>query len=146
MKFADSIKPFLHKHRIAVLSVLLDSGELHGAALHYAWDEMNGVFVFFTRTGTVKFQALEKGPKQASLVIGFSDEEFCTIQMRGEARICTNDAAKQAYCEKYRHILEFLRDSNAAFIEFQPTWYRYSDLRQNPAAKISSEDSKGQLA
>lgn len=140
MKFPDSIKPFIKKHRISVLSVMLESGEPHGASLHYAWDEVNGVFVFFTRTSTVKFQSLEKGPSKASLVIGFSDEEFSTLQMRGEARVCNNDAAKQAYCQKYRHILEFLRDSSAVFIEFKPNWYRYSDLKPEEAIVISSED------
>jgi uncharacterized protein YhbP (UPF0306 family) len=140
MKIDDSVKPFLKKHRISVLTVLLESGEPHSASLHYAWEEKTEVFVFFTRTSTVKFKAIEKGPSRGSLVVGFSDEEFCTLQMRGEVRICNSDLAKQVYCEKYRHILEFLRDSNAVFIEFEPNWFRYSDLKPSKPIIISSHE------
>lgn len=139
MNFHESTKPFLQKHKISVLTVLTDQNEPHGAVLHYAWDKNTGNFIFFTRSSTVKYKALTSGEKKASLVIGFSDEEFCTLQMRGVARICENDSLKQAYCEKYRHIIDFLRDGDAAFIAFTPNWYRYSDMRTKPPVTYSSE-------
>ncbi len=140
MNFAPETHSFLRSHRISVLTVLMDDGAPHSASLHYAWDEKTGKFIFFTRSRTVKFQALKSGAKKASMVIGFSDEEFCTVQMRGEARACDATEAKQVYCEKFRHILEFLRDADAAFLEFVPDWYRYTDIKQHPAIKYSSED------
>lgn len=140
MTYNNTVKPFLRKHRISVLSIANSSNAPLAATLHYAWDEESNTFFFFTRTGTDKYQILRQGDAAGALVIGFSEEEFVTVQMRGEAGIHVDDSGKEVYFQKYPNIRDYAQDPNAAFIVFRPTWYRYSDFKVEPVAILTSTD------
>lgn len=140
MKFPESIHPFLRRHRIGVLTVLNEAGEPHSASLHYSWNEKSGNFLFFTRKGTLKYKAVASGSKKASMVIGFSEEEFCTLQMHGEAKVLEDAAAREIHFEKYHYLRKKADDDDAVFLEFIPNWYRYSDLKASEPLIASSED------
>jgi hypothetical protein len=97
---------FLAKHRISCLSVQLLDGSIHGAAIHYTYLPQTSQVIFNTSRTTVKCSPLLKGEiAQASVVVGFSEEEFIEVQMRGTLYLITEPtelaAAQQAHCAKY---------------------------------------------
>ncbi len=129
MTYPDLVSNFLQKHRISVLSLVDAENAPHSSALHYAWDESRNLFLFFTRTKTKKYELLSSGIARASLVIGFSEEEFITVQLQGNAAMLHDEEAKAAYLQKFPHIRQRVHDADAIFLCFEPTWFRYTDYK-----------------
>ncbi len=132
----------LTKERICVLSVVLSDGSPHGAVVHYS-ETTDPLKLFIQTSPTVKTKAIEEqgGSTKASVVIGLSEEEFVTLQMRGDVRIVSDTTelehiytihyAKHPRAEKHK-------GPNTIFLEFTPTWWRYTDLNTNPRKIITS--------
>src|SRR5579872_5258129 len=81
----QKVKDFLLHHTISVVSIMDLEGYPHSAALHYAFDPDSFTFYFFTSKNSHKAQTLVNGEiVKASVVIGFSDKEWITIQMEGK--------------------------------------------------------------
>ena len=140
MNFNDTVKEFLHRHRISVLTVLTPEGAPHSATVHFAWDEARNVFVFFTHVDTLKYQFVKDGATKASLVIGFDEKEFTTVQMRGTAKVLEEASSREVYLEKFSHLREGANDETVVFLEFDPQWYRYTDMKEKPPVLFSSEE------
>ena len=130
----------LIKERVCVLSVVLADGSPHAAALHYS-EQTSPVKLFIQTYPTVKTQAILEsgGTAKAAVVVGFNEQDFLTLQMRGIVRIVSDPAkleeiykihyAKHPGAEKYK-------SPRTIFLEFTPTWWRYSDLKTDPETII----------
>ncbi len=142
----DRIIKFLKRHRIAVLTTLIKDDQPHSAALHYSFNENPFYFVFWTGSNSRKLSGLQKNvPSKGSLVIGFSEEEWLTMQMEGEVKWVSEkselDEVWPAYAEKYKERKTYYDSPDAVIVKFTPTWWRYSEVKPSPAVKISSEDT-----
>lgn len=131
----------LVKERICVLSVVLSDNSPHGAVVHYS--QTTGPLRLFMQTfPTVKTNAItEKGGiAKASVVVGLSEEEFVTLQMRGDIRIVSDiaelESIYKAHYAKHPKAEQY-KDDETIFLEFTPTWWRYTDFNTDPETIIN---------
>lgn len=132
---------FLSLHRVSSLSVMLPSGYPHAAALHYSHSESPLKLFFSTENTSYKCQGLLDGEKvKASVVIGFSEEEWKTIQMDGEVRIISDKSelasVQERHYAKHPNSAKFKDDPATVFLEFVPSWTRYTDYNTDPVTII----------
>lgn len=131
---------FLKKHRISVSSVLLDNSTTHSAAMHFSHQDKPFNFFFLADKGTRKLQPLQPGKEvTASLVIGFSEEEFATFQAEGTMLLVTEGKAVangwNIYLRKYPEKAKLKSDPDIVMLRFTPTWWRFMDLKKNRSSK-----------
>lgn len=104
---------FLTKHRVCSLTTLLPDGSPHAAALHFSHKENPLTLYFSTENTSRKTTGLLKGEVvKGSVVVGFSEEEWITLQMDGEVKAILDKAelaevhkvhyAKHPTSEKYK--------------------------------------------
>ena len=130
----------LQKERVCVLSVILSDGTPHAAALHYS-EQINPVKLFIQTYPTLKTKAIEEkgGVAKAAVVVGLNDIDFLSLQMHGNVKIVSNlnylqeiykiHYAKQPQAEKHK-------SPTTIFLEFVPTWWRYTDFTTDPETVI----------
>lgn len=138
------VKAFLENHRIGVLSVLTSNNLIHSATIHYAASFEPLEFIFLTDKNSKKVEPLATGAKvTASLVIGFSEEEWVTLQMHGTAHMPTKPTkisrAWEVYSVKFVGSEKYKTEKESTLIVFTPTWWRYTKLKPRPGEIISSE-------
>lgn len=126
----------LNKDRICVLSVVIADGAPHAAVVHYS-QTTDPVKLFIQTYPTVKVEAIKaKGASaKAAIAVGLDEGDFLELQMRGDVRIVTDPQdleaiykvhyAKLPFAEKYK-------SATTVFLEFTPTWWRYSDFNTEP--------------
>ncbi len=145
---ANQIDPkilnFLQKHNICSLTTLLLDGSPHAAALHYSHQEDPLTLFFSTENSSKKCQALLEGNiGKASVAIGFSEEEWITLQMDGEIKIIADkgilEKIYQIHYSKHPNSRKYKDDPNTIFLAFTPTWTRYTDFNTHPPTIISSQ-------
>ncbi len=141
----QKVLEFLESNRVGVLSVLLKDGSPHGATVHFSHQNNPAKFFFLTDRTYRKCEALlEGGLVRASFVIGFSEEEMKTLQLDGTVRIVSDGeelaALKKIHFQKIPTAKEHENDPDSVFLEFTPTWWRYTDYNTKPETKISSQD------
>lgn len=133
---------FLDKHRISVLTTILPDGTPHSASLHYANSVDPLYFIFWTGRKTRKCAHFEEGKKYpSSLAIGFSEEEFVTIQMEGQISIVSKkdiDSSYKVYQAKFEGSAKYNGDKDDVLLKFVPKWWRYSEFKP----KLSTIESK----
>ena len=132
----------LTKERVCVLSVVLADGSPHNAVLHYS-QQIKPVKLFMQTYPTVKVRAIrEKGGKaKAAIVVGLNEQDFVSLQMRGDIRIVSvPQELKNIYKIHYaKHPkAKQYKNSNTVFLEFTPTWWRYTDFNTDPETIIES--------
>lgn len=135
---------FLAKNRVSVLTTLLLDGSPHSATLHYSHIDEPLKFFFSTEKTSRKCKGLLDGKKvKASMVVGFSEEEWITLQMDGvvKAIIDLNELRKihKIHYAKHPNSEKYKDDSATIFLKFAPKWWRYTDYNTNPITIISSE-------
>jgi hypothetical protein len=130
----------LNKERVCVISVTLADGSPHAAVVHYS-QTIEPVKLFIQTYPTVKVDAIKtKGAvAKAAVVVGVDEKSMVELQMRGNVRIVTDQQeleavykvhyAKQSHAEKYK-------SESTVFLEFTPTWWRYSDFTTEPETTI----------
>ena len=130
----------VNKERVCVLSVVLPDGSPHIAAMHYS-QQIDPIKIFVKTYPTVKTGAIKEkgGTAKAAIVIGFSEQDFVTLQMRGNIRMVSDQKeleniykihyAKHPEAEKYK-------GPNTIFLEFTPAWWRYTDFNTDPETVI----------
>ena len=140
----ETVIHFLNTHRVSVLGILQKNNAIHSASLHFAYSKDTNSFFFITPRSSRKCESLLNNETQnASLVIGFSEEEFTTFQAEGEVKIVTEkdeEKAWEIYLKKYPS--RETRKSNEEFVilEFRPDTWKFTNMKVDPAIKISSED------
>ena len=139
----SKIIAFLTSHRVCSLTTLLLEGSPHGAALHYSHQEDPLLLYFSTENTSRKVEALLNGKSaKASVVIGFSEEEWITLQMDGEVTVVNNDQLKEVHkihYAKHPDSAKYKDDPETIFLAFTPTWWRYTDYNTTPLTILSSE-------
>lgn len=114
----QKIVDFLKTNRIAVLATP------HASAMHFTFDEKNFVIYFITAKGSRKLKNLG----EASVVVGFSEQEWISVQLDGRIEIVTETKlAKELILSKYPEDAKHMHD-DTVFLKFTPTWWRYSDF------------------
>lgn len=132
---------FLKNERVCALTVILPNGAPHSAAVHYSHQDAPLKIFVQTSNKSTKCSGLLKGEIiAASFVIGFSEQDWLTFQIRGQIKIVSdqNDLnkiypihyAKNPNAEKYKN------DPETVFLEFEPTWWRYTDFNTDPETVI----------
>ncbi|MDO8548175.1 MAG: pyridoxamine 5'-phosphate oxidase family protein [bacterium] len=134
---------FLTKNRVGVLSVLLKDGSPHGATVHFSHQIESTKLFFLTDRTYKKCEALLEGaPVRASFVVGFSEEEMKTLQLDGVVRIVSDAqelvVLKEIHFKKIPTAKEYENDLDSVFLEFVPTWWRYTDYNTKPETIIES--------
>ena len=132
----SNIIKFLTRERVCVLSITLPDGTPHSATMHYS-EEFNPLKLFIqTSNTTTKVQAFLDGEiKRAAVVIGFSEKDWLTLQMRGTIRIVSNPKELETIYKihyKKHPDAEQYKGPKTVFLEFTPTWCRYTDFNTNP--------------
>ena len=143
----SKILDFITSHRVCSLTTLLKDGSPHAGALHYSHKSKPLEFYFSTENTSHKTQALLDGKfTKASVVIGFSEQEWITLQMDGEIKVIVdNDELQSIHAIHYAKIPDAkqYKDYPATlFLKFIPTWYRYTDYNTKPPLIITSEKNK----
>lgn len=97
--------------------------------------------LFFQTYPTVKTQAIQEkgGNAKAAIVVGMNEQDFVSLQMRGDVRI-VSDAQEIAHlcAAHYAKIpeAEKHKSSSSIFLEFTPSWWRYTDFKTDPETVI----------
>ncbi len=131
---------FLSHHKICSLTTLLLDGSPHAAVLHYSHTTNPLTIYVGTENTSRKMEALVKNKSgKASLVIGFSDEEWKTLQMDGDVHVISPEEAEKIqaiHYKKHPGAEKFKNNPETIFIKFTPSWWRYSDYTTNPPTFI----------
>lgn len=141
----QKILDYLTKERVACLATTLKDGSPHAAALHYSHSSEPLELYFSTENTSKKCQGILSGETtKASVVVGFSEQEFKTLQLDGQVSVVTDSAelvkihgvhyAKFPESAKYKDLPE------SVVLKFIPSWWRYSDYKTKPLTVISSEE------
>lgn len=144
MKSIDKrVLKFIETHRVSVLGIQ-QKNSIHSATLHYAFSKDTFSFYFITGKSSRKCESLLSGNKQnASLVIGFDEKEFTTIQLEGNVQIATEikslEEAWSVYLGKFPERKNRKEAEEVAMLEFKPSWWRFTNLKKEPNVIISSE-------
>lgn len=139
----SKILNFLNNHRLCSLTTLLSDGSPHAAVLHYSHEDKPLKLFFSTENTSRKCQALITGkPGKASVVVGFSEAEWITLQMDGEVHIVEKEQLPQIYkihYMKHPNSAKYKDDPATVFLAFLPKWWRYTDYNTKPPTILSSE-------
>lgn len=130
----------LTNERVSVLSVCLQEGGCHSAAMHFSFQEDPITVYFQTENTSIKFKKLFP---QASVVVGFNEETMQTLQMDGDIQQVSDKSklediykvhyAKNPAAEQYKN------DPGTVFLAFNPKWWRYSDYKAEPHVFIENK-------
>ena len=131
------ILEFLEKNRVSVLTTLLVDGTPHGATLHYSFKTDPLELYFSVDKTDRKCQALAQSNEgKAAVVIGFSEQEWLTLQIDGKIKIVEDKdkikEIKTIHYKRHPNSQKFENDPNTVFLVFQPTWLRYTDFNVEP--------------
>ena len=137
-----SVQEFLKNHRISALGILQADNTVHSAAMHTAFTTDPLSFLFLTEKNSRKCQPLLAGQAQnASLVIGFSEEELASFQAEGTVGILNGEKLQDAwgiYLERFPERQKRKGNPDYVLLEFTPTWWRYTDMKTNPRTIIEN--------
>ncbi|OGM29896.1 hypothetical protein A2630_03970 [Candidatus Woesebacteria bacterium RIFCSPHIGHO2_01_FULL_44_10] len=141
----QKVLEFLRKERVCSLTTLLKDGTPHSAAMHFSHLGSPLAFYFSADKAGSKCEDLLDGiPKKAAVVVGFSEEEWITLQMEGKIQVVSDPQAvaeiKKIHYVKNPSSKEFESDPGTIFLEFTPTWWRYTDFNINPPTIVSSKN------
>lgn len=141
----SKVSDLLDKHRVCSLTVMLPDGSPHAAALHYSHRNTPVTLFFSTENTSKKTQGLLKGEKQkASVVVGFSEEEWITLQMDGEVKAVLDDKeleeVKNVHYAKHPDSKQYENNPATIFLSFVPSWWRFSDYNTDPPTILASEE------
>jgi general stress protein 26 len=138
------IVAFLEKHRVCSLTTMLPDNIPHAAALHYSTNGDLFELYFSTEKSSKKCEGLLSGKTvKSSLVVGFSEEEWVTLQMDGEVEVVSdNDLEKVQKIHYARHpnSAKYKDKPETIFLKFTPKWWRYTDYNTDPLTIISSDN------
>lgn len=135
---------FLANHRVCSLTTLLKDGSPHAAALHYSNNKEPLELYFSTENTSLKTQALLDGKStKASVVIGFSEEEWITLQMDGEVKaVLDKNGLRSVHVIHYAKVPDseqYKDDPATIFLKFIPKWWRYTDYNTDPPTILVSD-------
>ena len=124
---------FLVKHSVCSLTTLLEDGSPHAAAMHYSHAGPAPEVYIQTENTSKKCQDLLKGKSvKASIVVGFSEEEFKTLQMDGSIKVLPGTkllGVHNIHYKKHPEAKQWKDDPATLFLVFTPKWWRYTEYK-----------------
>jgi general stress protein 26 len=133
---------FIAEQRLSVIATRGPAGSIHPSVMHYSTDPTRRTFFFSTDDRSVKVASCLRD-QGAAVAIGWSEETWVTVQMRGEVTLLSSpeeiQAAKAVHYQVHPNSRRFENDPHTVFLAFRPKWIRYSDLGVEPAL-IEEED------
>lgn len=129
---------FLNEERVAVLTILVNDGTLHSAAMHFSYSAEPSLRLYFSTDKTTRKAEgmLDGANAQASVVIGISEQKWVSFQAGGELKIMADgeakDEAKKRHYEKHPNSAKYADDPNTVMLEFIPKWWKYTDFNTSP--------------
>ena len=136
------VEKFLLENKIAVLSIVDLEGFPHSATMHYAMSGDSMVLYFLTEKHSHKTQTILHGETvNASVVIGFSEKEWRTVQMEGIAHLALiPQEIENAQIAYYAKFPTAEKKENLVFLVFKPLFWKYTDYSEKPWKIMTSED------
>ena len=132
---------FLTSERIAVLSVLMPDGTVHGATMHFAHQQDPLTVIFLMGKDSRKMASLrEVESAPASIVVGTEEALMKTLQLDGAVRLISDEKLQEVYFEKFPEKRAKFVGPNDVFVAFTPTWWRYSDYKAPADKKIITSE------
>ena len=140
----QKILDLLAKERVSSLTTLLTNGSPHSSAMHFSHSIKPLEVYFSTENTSKKCEALLTGEQvKGSVVVGFSETDFETLQLDGVISTVSDQEElkriKSGYYPKNPHSQKYENDPGTVFLKFVPTWWRYSDYKTEPLTIISSD-------
>ncbi|MBX4199016.1 pyridoxamine 5'-phosphate oxidase family protein [Candidatus Parcubacteria bacterium] len=131
---------YLKTQRVGTLAVEMLDGSPHAATVHFAHTEEPLAFYIQTGTDCRKSEALLKnGSTRASFVVGSDESNMKTLQLDGVAKVANEgeeDHFMEIYLGKFPSKEGKVKDPEALFIIFTPTWWRFTDWKTAEGKKI----------
>lgn len=118
-----------------MLTVILDDGAPHGAVVHYSVKQDPLKIYIQTSHTTEKAKPFLDGDiGKASVTVGLNDRDWLALQMRGEVRMVPADQFDEVSAFHYgQHPqAEKYKRSDTMFLEFVPTYWKYTDFNIDP--------------
>lgn len=140
----QTILNFLSEERVGVISVILEDGAVHSATVHYSHDDSAGSLKIYIQTSndTLKVRPFLRGHTgKGAITIGFSEEKWITLQMHGNVRtVLAENELEEIYKIHYKKNphAEKYKGPDTVFLEFTPTWWRYTDFNTEPETVLGS--------
>ena len=135
----QGVVDFLTNERMSVMAVDLPSGAPHASAMHFVFQD--GILYFCTHSGSRKLAGLKSGSALGSVVIGFSEQNWVTVQLDGQIQKIDSptekEAIKRLIVAKYPESSKYM-DETAVFLKFTPSWWRYTDFNTHPPTIFDS--------
>lgn len=131
----QKVLDFLGKEMVAALTVMLPDGSPHGAAMHFACVHEPLTIYFSTHNSAKKASAAF--PAKAALVVGFSEQNWETIQFAGIIDRAEEQTAKAALLAKYPGDAQHF-SPESIYLKFMPSWWRYTDFKAQPPVIIEN--------
>lgn len=142
------VAQFLEQNRVCALSILLPDSQIHSAAMHYSHASDPLALFFSTENSSRKFQGLvNRKSTPASVVIGFSEKDWLTLQMSGDVKLISDDqrlspekiaSIKSIHYSRHPASQKYADNPAAVFLEFTPAWWRFTDFKTTPPTYVSS--------
>jgi general stress protein 26 len=139
----ETVLEFLQKHRVCSLTTLLKDGSPHSAALHFSHNSEPLELYFSTENTSRKCEAIVDGSTvKGSVVVGFSEEEWITLQMDGEVQavLDTDELQKvhRIHYAKHPDAEQYKSEPETIILKFTPKWWRYTDFNtEQPTILVS---------
>lgn len=140
----DRISHYLTSQKVCSLSNLLPDGSVHGAALHFSHSEEPLQLYFSVENSSRKCAGLLNGESvQAAVVVGFSEEEWLSLQLDGELQAVSDSEQlakiQEIHYSKHPNSAKYKDEPETLFLLFTPKWWRYTDFKSDPWFILSSE-------
>lgn len=132
----ERLRRFISENRVSVLATRSRGGAVHASVMHYSCTRDGKSLLFSTDDRSVKVENSTQSP-EAAVAIGWSEETWVTVQMRGSVELVSGDAAlreaKDSHYAVHPNSRRFEHDPHTVFLVFHPEWIRFSDLGAEPA-------------
>lgn len=132
----NKVLDFLSKNQVGVLGIQLPGG-IYAGAMHFAV-KTDPLVIYFSTHKTSK-KATASFPAIASLVVGFSETEWVTVQMQGTLEKVDESEEKNILLAKYPGDGKRF-NTESIFLKLMPTWWKYTDFKAVPINYIKSDD------
>lgn len=128
----QKVLDFLDSQSVCCLTVSLPDESLHPAAMHFSHRVDPFTIFFSTDKSSRKCLGLLSGAVvKAAIVVGWSEEDWITLQMAGEIKAVSNtDELKliqNIHYKKHPGSAKYKDDPATIFLAFTPTWERFTD-------------------
>ncbi len=141
--FTQDIVSYLKENRICVLAVQMLDGTPHASTVHFAYDDVQGCFIFETYREYRKLESFaQKADVPASLVVGTDEQIMKTLQVDGISRMVTDTdgTLKAIYMKTFPEKQGKYEENKLVFFTLTPRWWRFTDWTHPEGKRIENSE------